>query len=105
MKKRRVLHQACAFSVAVMLVGVNAVPVVAADNNSVAYSVDSETKVAKSATVTFGVSDTEHAKINDTTDDYGQHVETMYATSSYKPELVIADGYELQEWQVQGPSI
>lgn len=34
MKKRRVLHQACAFSVAVMLVGVNAVPVVAADNNS-----------------------------------------------------------------------
>ena len=38
MKKRRVLHQACAFSVAVMLVGVNAVPVVAADNNSVATS-------------------------------------------------------------------
>ncbi len=37
MKKRRVLHQACAFSVAVMLVGVNAVPVVAADNNSVCY--------------------------------------------------------------------
>ncbi len=28
MKKRRVLDQACAFSVAVMLVGVNAVPVV-----------------------------------------------------------------------------
>lgn len=39
MKKRRVLHQACAFSVAVMLVGVNAVPVVAADNNSSATTV------------------------------------------------------------------
>ena len=38
MKKRRVLHQACAFSVAVMLVGVNAVPVVAADNAPAAYT-------------------------------------------------------------------
>ena len=45
MKKRRVLHQACAFSVAVMLVGVNAVPVVAADNNSVStYADTDETK-------------------------------------------------------------
>ena len=44
MKKRRVLHQACAFSVAVMLVGVNAVPVVAADNNSSATTVATDEK-------------------------------------------------------------
>lgn len=43
MKKRRVLHQACAFSVAVMLVGVNAVPVVAADNAPAAYTNADET--------------------------------------------------------------
>lgn len=48
MKKRRVLHQACAFSVAVMLVGVNAVPVVAADNNSSATTVATD-----EITVTF----------------------------------------------------
>lgn len=44
MKKRRALHQACAFSVAVMLVGVNAVPVVAADNNSSATTVATDEK-------------------------------------------------------------
>ena len=52
MKKRRVLHQACAFSVAVMLVGVNAVPVVAADNNSSATTVATDEK-AFNITVTF----------------------------------------------------
>ena len=56
MKKRRVLHQACAFSVAVMLVGVNAVPVVAADNNSSATTVATDEK-AFNITVTFNYRD------------------------------------------------
>ena len=59
MKKRRVLHQACAFSVAVMLVGVNAVPVVAADNNSSATTVATDEE-AFEITVTFNYG--EHAK-------------------------------------------
>lgn len=95
MKKRRVLHQACAFSVAVMLVGVNAVPVVAADNNSSATTVATDEE-AFEITVTFNYWD--HAKDAD-----GQN----YLTKDMKngdiitpPTLTVEEGYELKGWTI-----
>lgn len=91
MKKRRVLHQACAFSVAVMLVGVNAVPVVAADNNSSATTVATDEK-AFNITVTFNYWD--YAVGAD-----GQHFLTKEMTSGdtiTPPTLTVEEGYELK---------
>ncbi|MBT9751024.1 hypothetical protein GPK80_02845, partial [Coprococcus comes] len=95
MKKRRVLHQACAFSVAVMLVGVNAVPVVAADNNSSATTVATDEK-AFNITVTFNYWD--YAVGAD-----GQHFLTKEMTSSdtiTPPTLTVEEGYELKGWTI-----
>ena len=95
MKKRRVLHQACAFSVAVMLVGVNAVPVVAADNNSSATTVATDEK-AFNITVTFNYWD--YAVGAD-----GQHFLTKEMTSGdtiTPPTLTVEEGYELKGWTI-----
>ncbi len=95
MKKRRVLHQACAFSVAVMLVGVNAVPVVAADNNSSATTVATDEK-AFNITVTFNYWD--YAVGAD-----GQHFLTIEMTSGdtiTPPTLTVEEGYELKGWTI-----
>lgn len=95
MKKRRVLHQACAFSVAVMLVGVNAVPVVAADNNSSATTVATDEK-AFNITVTFNYWD--YAVGAD-----GQHFLTKEKTSGdtiTPPTLTVEEGYELKGWTI-----
>ena len=95
MKKRRVLHQACAFSVAVMLVGVNAVPVVAADNNSSATTVATDEK-AFNITVTFNYWD--YAVGAD-----GQHFLTKKMTSGdtiTPPTLTVEEGYELKGWTI-----
>ena len=95
MRKRRVLHQACAFSVAVMLVGVNAVPVVAADNNSSATTVATDEK-AFNITVTFNYWD--YAVGAD-----GQHFFTKEMTSGdtiTPPTLTVEEGYELKGWTI-----
>ena len=95
MKKRRVLHQACAFSVAVMLVGVNAVPVVAADNNSSATTVATDEK-AFNITVTFNYWD--YAVGAD-----GQHFLTKEMTRGdtiTPPTLTVEEGYELKGWTI-----
>ena len=95
MRKRRVLHQACAFSVAVMLVGVNAVPVVAADNNSSATTVATDEKAFK-ITVTFNYWD--YAVGAD-----GQHFLTKEMTSGETitpPTLTVEEGYEFKGWTI-----
>ena len=95
MKKRTVLHQACAFSVAVMLVGVNAVPVVAADNNSSATTVATDEK-AFNITVTFNYWD--YAVGAD-----GQHFLTKEMKSGdtiTPPTLTVEEGYELKGWTI-----
>ncbi len=90
-----ILYQACAFSVAVMLVGVNAVPVVAADNNSSATTVATDEK-AFNITVTFNYWD--YAVGAD-----GQHFLTKEMTSGdtiTPPTLTVEEGYELKGWTI-----
>ena len=105
MKKRRVLHQACAFSVAVMLVGVNAVPVVAADNNSVAtYAATDETKDRGDMYADVHV---------DTSKGYFSGWDSKipvlinnglgYGSSIYLPQVVALDGWTWTGWEIEAP--
>ena len=105
MKKRRVLHQACAFSVAVMLVGVNAVPVVAADNNSVAtYAATDETKDRGDMYADVHVDTSKgyfsgwDSKTPVLTNDY-----LGYGSSIYLPQVVALDGWTWTGWEIEAP--
>ena len=105
MKKRRVLHQACAFSVAVMLVGVNAVPVVAADNNSVStYADTDETKDRGDMYADVHVDTSKgyfsgwDSKTPVLTNDY-----LGYGSSIYLPQVVALDGWTWTGWEIEAP--
>ena len=102
MKKRRVLHQACAFSVAVMLVGVNAVPVVAADNAPAAYTNADETWKGKAwAIITV---DSEKGSFEDGTNtNNAGHLEDSNYAISYFPTVIPKDGYTWTGWDITEP--
>ena len=102
MKKRRVLHQACAFSVAVMLVGVNAVPVVAADNAPAAYTNADETWKGK----TWAIITVDSEK--GTFKDYGSQTTAGYLEESdytiTLPTVIPKEGYTWTGWEITEPN-
>ena len=101
MKKRRVLHQACAFSVAVMLVGVNAVPVVAADNSSTAtYAITDEIpETSTPITISFNCYD--YGEMTDQNDGQAVTYENLvYGDKVTLPNVAAYDGYEFIGWGV-----
>ena len=98
MKKRRVLHQACAFSVAVMLVGVNAVPVVAADNNSVSTYAATDDSVARTITVNFNAYG--NGTLADGSNNIPEQVVTPGEGQITVPDVKPADGYYFVGWEL-----
>ena len=102
MKKRRVLHQACAFSVAVMLVGVNAVPVVAADNAPAAYTNADEAWKGK----TWAIITVDSEK--GTFKDYGSQATAGYLEESdytiTLPTVIPKEGYTWTGWEITEPN-
>ena len=102
MKKRRVLHQACAFSVAVMLVGVNAVPVVAADNAPAAYTNADETWKGK----TWAIITVDSEK--GTFKDYGSQTTAGFLEESdytiTLPTVIPKEGYTWTGWEITEPN-
>ena len=105
MKKRRVLHQACAFSVAVMLVGVNAVPVVAADNNSVATSAatNEDTSWQGKAWATFTTDSSKGTFEGGTTYSSAGRLEETDYTIGYFPTVTAKEGYTWTGWEIKCP--
>ena len=102
MKKRRVLHQACAFSVAVMLVGVNAVPVVAADNAPAAYTNADETWKGKAWAIITVDSEKGSFEGGTNTNNAGHLEDNNYAIG-YFPTVIPKDGYTWTGWDITEP--
>ena len=102
MKKRRVLHQACAFSVAVMLVGVNAVPVVAADNAPAAYTNADETWKGKAWAIITVDSEKGSFEGGTNTNNVGHLEDNNYAIG-YFPTVIPKDGYTWTGWDITEP--
>ena len=107
MKKRRVLHQACAFSVAVMLVGVNAVPVVAADNSSVAtYATTDDTQEDRGdiyADVHVDKSKGYFTAFGPNSTAVSQSSNLTYGGSIYLEPVTALEGWTWTGWKITAP--